>query len=90
MYYLFKVSLGRENMTELNEKFLHEVLSLPSDLRTKLIDKLIESLNIPIQKEIDNIWGEESERRVSDIESGKIKSLSGENVFKEIRSRFKK
>ena len=77
-------------MTELNEKLLQEVLSLPSHLRTKLIDKLIESLNIPIQKEIDELWAEEAEKRISDINSGKVKSIPGEEVFDEIRSRFKK
>ena len=77
-------------MTELNEKLLQEVLSLPSHLRTILIDKLIESLNIPIQKEIDELWAEEAEKRISDINSGKVKSIPGEEVFDEIRSRFKK
>ena len=77
-------------MTELNEKLLQEVLSLPSHLRTKLIDKLIESLNIPIQKEIDKLWAIEAEKRVSDINSGKVKSIPGEEVFEEIQSRFKK
>ena len=77
-------------MTELNEKLLQEVLSLPSHLRTKLIDKLIESLNIPIQKEIDELWAEEAEKRISDIDSGKVKSIPGEKVFEEIRSRFGK
>ena len=77
-------------MTELSEKLLQEVLSLPLHLRTKLIDKLIESLNIPIQKEIDELWAEEAEKRVSDINSGKVKSIPGEEVFKEIRNRLKK
>ena len=77
-------------MTELNEKLLQEALSLPSHLRTKLIDKLIGSLNIPIQKEIDELWTEEAERRISDIDSGKVKSIPGEKVFGEIRSRFGK
>ncbi len=77
-------------MTELNEKLLQEALTLPSHLRTILIDKLIKSLNIPIQKEIDDLWAEEAEKRVSDIDSGKNKSISGEKVFEEIRSRFKK
>ena len=77
-------------MTELNEKLIQEVLSLPSDLRTKLIDKLIESLNIPIQKEIDKLWAEEAEKRISDINSGEVKSIPGEEVFKDIRNRLKK
>ena len=77
-------------MTELNEKILQEVLSLPSHMRTKLIDKLIQSLNIPIQKEIDDLWAEEAEKRISEIKSGKVEPISGEKVFEEIRDRFKK
>ena len=75
-------------MSELNEKLLQEILSLPSHLRTILIDKLIESLNVPIQKEIDDLWAEEAEKRISDINSGKVQSISGEKVFEDIRSRF--
>jgi len=77
-------------MNELNNKLLQEVLSLPSHLRTFLIDKLIESLNVPIQKEIDDLWAKEAEKRISDINSGKINSIAGEKVFEEIRDRFKK
>ncbi len=75
-------------MNELNEKLLQEILSLPSHLRTILIDKLIESLNVPIQKEIDDLWAEEAEKRISDINSGKAQSISGKKVFEDIRSRF--
>ena len=84
------MSLGWKNMTELNEKLLREALSLPSHLRTILIDKLIESLNIPIQKEIDDLCAADAEKRISYINSGKVKSISGEKVFEEILSRFKK
>jgi len=72
-------------MNELSDKLLQEVLSLPSNLRTILIDKLIESLNIPTHKEIDDLWAEEAEQRVSDINSGKVKFIPGEKVFKEVR-----
>jgi putative addiction module component (TIGR02574 family) len=77
-------------MTELNEKLLDEIFSLPSDLRVKLIDKIIKSLNLPIQKEIDEIWAQGAEKRVSEIESDKVKPVSGDDVFEEIRNRFEK
>jgi putative addiction module component (TIGR02574 family) len=77
-------------MTELSKDLVDEVLSLPSDLRLKLIDKLLKSLNLPIQKKMDDLWVEEAERRVSEIDSGKVKPISGEDVFKEIRNRFEK
>ena len=77
-------------MTELNEKLLDEIFSLPSDLRVKLIDKIIKSLNLPIQKEIDQVWAEEAEKRVSEINSNKVKLISGEDFFKDIQKQYEK
>lgn len=79
-----------KNMNELNDKLFQDVLSLPSHLRTILIDELIKSLNVPIIKEIDELWAKEAENRISEVNSGKIKSISGDKVTKEIQSRFKK
>ena len=59
-------------------------------MRTLLIDKLIQSLNVPLSAEIDKIWAAEADRRVAEIESGKVEMIDGEEVFKEIRERFKK
>ncbi len=75
-------------MSTLNKNLLDEVLSLPSDLRTQLIDKLIESLNAPLQKDIDKLWAKEVEKRLDDVNSGNVKIIPGERVFREIRNRF--
>ncbi|GAH01082.1 unnamed protein product, partial [marine sediment metagenome] len=32
------------------------------------MEKLITSLNLPIDKDIDRLWAEEAERRISQIE----------------------
>ena len=77
-------------MTELDEKFIKEALSLPSNLRTELIEKLIRSLNVPINDEIDKIWAKEAENRVSEVKSGDITLVSGDKVFKDINDRFEK
>ena len=61
--------------------------SLPVDIKTKLIDKLLNSLN-PTSKEIDELWKTEAERRVEEIKNGKIKPIPGEEVFKEIRKKI--
>ena len=57
-------------------------------MRTLLIEELIKSLNVPIQEDIDDLGAAESERRVSEAESGKVKSIPGEKVFKDVKSRF--
>jgi len=75
-------------MTKANE-LISMADSLPVDIKTKLIDKLLNSLH-PSQKEIDELWAKEVERRVEEIKTGKVKTILGEKVFKEIQGRFSK
>ena len=70
-------------------QLLSEVDSLPVDLKTKLIEKLLESLN-PSQKNIDTLWKEEIERRVADIDAGKVHLVEGKEVFRKIQERLAK
>lgn len=77
-------------MAVLNEKLLRDALSLPLDLRTALIDKLLESLNVPLKEDIEQVWAEEAEKRREEIESGKVEPIPGEEVFKKIRARYQK
>ena len=65
------------------------VKSLPIDIKTQLIEKLLSSLN-PAQKEIDALWAAEAEKRVAEIREGKVKTIPGDEVFKEIRERLGK
>ena len=77
-------------MAATNDKVIEEALSLPADIRLSLIEKLLTSLNLPIDAEIDQLWAKEAERRVSQIEEGKIKLVPGEEVFERIRSKHVK
>jgi len=60
--------------------------SLPIDLKLELIDRLLESIS-PTQDEIDDLWKAEIERRIDDVESGKVKTIPGNEVFAKIRER---
>ena len=71
------------------QQLFTEVESLPLDLRTKLIEKLLNSLN-PTQKNIDQLWKEEIDSRVESIESGNVKLVNGDEVFRKIKDRFEK
>lgn len=77
-------------MTDLARKFADEALLLPREDRAELVDTLLGSLNVPTQKEIDRLWAEESEKRIKEYEEGKIKTIDGEQVFREIKDRVKK
>ena len=70
------------------DELISEAISLPVDIRTLLLNKLLESLH-PTKKEIDELWTKEAETRVEDIKTGKVKTIPGEEVFKEIRDKFK-
>jgi len=68
-------------MPTTNDRVIDEALSLPSNVRLSLVERLLMSLNLPIDKEINRLWAEEAERRVSQIEGVKAKVVPGEEVF---------
>lgn len=76
-------------MSTLSEKITQEALSLPVDLRLRLVDVLINSLNAPSQPEIDDLWAQEAENRIDQVDRGEIETLPGEAVFKGIRKRLR-
>ncbi len=69
------------------KEIFDEAMSLPIEIRTKLVEKLLLSLN-PSQKEIDKLWAKEAEKRVEEIRRGKVKTISGDKVFKNIINRL--
>jgi len=77
-------------MTAMTDRVTEEALSLPADIRLNLVEKLITSLNLPIDKDIDRLWAEEAERRISKIEAGEVKLVPGEEVFSKIRAKYGK
>ena len=64
-------------------------LELPPHVRAMLAGHLLESLDDPKQTEIDAAWSEEIERRIREIDEGRVKLIPGEEVLAELRSRFK-
>jgi len=69
------------------DELISEAISLPVDIRALIVNKLLESLN-PTKKDIDELWAVEAEKRVEDIRTGKVKTIPGEEVFKEIRDKY--
>ncbi len=76
-------------MAAKTDNLISMVESLPVDIKTKLVEKILDSLH-PSRKEIDALWAKEAEKRVREISVGKVKTISGEEVFGEIRKRFYK
>ena len=76
-------------MTATTAELVSIAESLPIDLKIELIDKLLESIS-PSEGEIDELWKVEVERRIDEVESGKVNTIPGEEVFARIRERFSK
>jgi putative addiction module component (TIGR02574 family) len=55
-----------------------------------LVEKLLTSLNLPTQAEVDRLWAEEAERRIAQIDKGKVKLFPGEKVFSDIRRKYRR
>jgi len=81
--------LKQEGKMVKTSKLISEIESLPIDQKTQIVDKILNSLN-PGRKEIDELWSREAERRVEEIKLGKVKTIPGEQVLKEVQQRFLK
>lgn len=69
------------------DDLIKDALSLPPGARAMLADHLLESLDWEQQKEIDAAWAEEAERRMQEIRDGKVQTIAGEEVMRELRAR---
>ena len=72
------------------EKLTEELLSLPSDARALLADRLVESLDPINDESIRALWVEEAIRRRDEITSGTVKTIPAEDVLTEARNLIKK
>ncbi len=74
----------------MNNKVTEDALLLPAEGRLILIEKLLKSLNLPIDEDIDRLWAEEAEFRISQIDSGSAKLIPGDEVFAKIKDKYRK
>jgi len=74
-------------VTKVSDRVTEEALLLPVEARLGLVEKLISSLNLPVDEEIDRLWAEEAERRVARLDAGEAKLIPGEEVFSKVRAK---
>ena len=77
-------------MTTATDRVFEAALSLPADARLSLVEKLLTSLNLPLDDEIERRWAEEAERRVSQLDAGEANLVAGQGVFSKIRAKHEK
>lgn len=63
-----------------------EVLSLPAPLRSRLLDKLIASLDA--DPEWEEAWAKEADRREADIAAGNAAWVPGDEALARVRAKL--
>ena len=69
------------------EQLFDEIDTLPIDLKTKIVDKILASIT-PSNSSIDALWIKEVNKRKDDIETNNLSLINGDEVFKKISQRL--
>ena len=67
-------------MSTKTKEILNQALGLPPLEKAHLVDSLLSSLDKP-DEEIDSLWREEVEKRIEAYQSGKLPSVSLQQVL---------
>ena len=70
------------------EEIAEEALSLPSEARALLADRLVESLDPAEDGYIHKLWAAEGNRRLQELRSGQVTGIPGEEVFARLWQKY--
>lgn len=70
------------------EQIAEEALSLPSEARALLADRLVESLAPSEDGYVQQLWATEARRRRDDVRSGRVQTIPGDEALARIRHIF--
>ena len=65
---------------------LEQVLNLPEHDRAKIASRLLESLDTETQRDVDEAWAEEIERRCAAVDAGTLATSD----WKDVRARIER
>jgi len=72
------------------DTILGTALALPPDERAWLAEELIASLDEGQDAEVEAAWAAEIEKRIAEVESGKVQTVSWEEARARIRAKLVK
>ena len=73
-------------MTTAIEALEAEVLKLAPSERSRLLERLIVSLDE--DAEVEEAWAKEADRRQAELDSGAVKAVSGDQMMERLRARL--
>ncbi|MCH7958898.1 MAG: addiction module protein [Candidatus Hydrogenedentes bacterium] len=69
------------------DEIINEAQALPPEERAVVVDSLLRSLNPPDPK-MDSAWVSVARERASELRSGSVKAVPGDEVFAKLEKRF--
>lgn len=63
-----------------------KLMDLPAGERARLAERLIASLDPESDPDAESLWIQEAERRLDELESGRVTGISADQVFEKARS----
>lgn len=78
---MVKYEKGGTVMGTISDKLAEKIKSLPDNEKIKLVDSILMQLDKP-DPEIDRIWAEEARARWRAYKTGKVETVSYEQVMK--------
>ncbi len=67
------------------DQLAEEALSLSSEARALLADRIVESLDGSELSHIDRVWLSEAKRRRDEVRSGRVRTVPGEEALSRVR-----
>ena len=67
------------------DQLAEEALSLSSEARALLADRIVESLDGSELSHIDRVWLSEAKRRRDEVRSGRVSTIPGEEALSRVR-----
>jgi putative addiction module component (TIGR02574 family) len=71
------------------KELISEAVALSVEERALIVDSLLRSLDQP-ESDMDKNWAGLANQRLTEMRSGKVKPVPGDEVFERIRNRFEK
>jgi Putative addiction module component len=68
------------------EQLVSQAMTLPGELRARVVELLIESLNTDDFGAIERAWNLEAKRRRDEVRAGKVEPIPGDEALQDVRN----
>ena len=67
------------------DEIVADAMKLPPRERVRLAQQLVSSLDDPVETNVEALWMQEAERRLAELQSGKVQGLEVSEAFRKAR-----